>query len=154
MTVPTPKAFDRVCDDAADQLLRRLADLKRLYRGEDEDGADGAYKMSLERVVRGSAGKISHGMSNPTLEIVGDPLDRQRPGLQTALRKKLEGAPKRIQELDNILASLEGEIRKAMDRLDPPETFELTRYPITVTQAEVQESKEAQQRRRSRGGTR
>lgn len=147
MTVPTPRAFERTCDAAAESLAHRLNDLKLLYCGDQDDG--GAYHMSLERTVRGSAGKIRHGMSDPTTEIVGDPLDKQRPGAQAALRRALERAPKRIQEAENILSSLEGEIRKAMDRLDPAETFEPLRYPITVTQAELADSQSAQDRRRA-----
>jgi hypothetical protein len=104
--------------------------------------------MSLERSVRESAGKISHGMSDPTVEVVGDPLDPKRPGAQAALRKKLENAPKRLVEAENILSSIEKDIRHAMDKLDPPERFEPTRYPITTTEAERRESKEAQDRRR------
>jgi hypothetical protein len=38
-----------------------------------------------------------------------------------------------------------------MDRLDPAETFEPLRYPITTTEAERRESKEAQERRKARG---
>lgn len=104
--------------------------------------------MSLDRAVRGSAGKITHGMSDPTAEVVGDPLDKKRPGAQAALRKVLERTPKRLAEAENILASAEGDIRRAMDRLDPAETFEPLRYPITTTEAERRESKEAQDRRR------
>lgn len=130
-------------------MLRRLADLKLLYCGEQGDNADSAYSMSLEKAVRGSAGKISHGMSDPTLEVVGDPLDKKRPGAQAALRKVLERAPKRLAEAENILSAVEADIRRAMDRLDPAETFEPIRYPITITQDELRESKDAQERRRA-----
>ncbi len=147
MTPPTPRAFARTCESAADALLQRLADLKLLYCGDQDDG--GAYHMSLERAVRGSAGKITHGMSDPTVEIVGDPLDPKRPGAQAALRKQLERAPKRLAEVENVLSGIEKDIRKAMARLDPPETFEPLRYPITTTQEERLESKQAQDRRRA-----
>ena len=148
MTVPTPKAFTQTCDETGERLLQRLADLRLLYCGDQDDG--GAYDMSLDKPRRGSAGKISHGISDPTAEVVGDPLDRLRPGAQAALRKALERAPKRMAEAENILSAIEGEIRKAMDRLDPSMGFEPTRYPITTTIAERQESKEAQDRRRAR----
>lgn len=149
MTLLKPPTFDKVCDSTASDIKRRLDDLKVLYRGDQDDG--GAYEMSLERTVRGSAGKISHGVSDPTLEIVGDPLDKQRPGAQAALRRILERAPKRLAEAENILASVEADIRRAMDRLDPAETFEPLRYPITITQDEFAESKAAQDRRREEG---
>lgn len=148
MTPPTPRAFTRTCELTAESVLRRLQDLKLLYCGDQDDG--GAYQMSLERTMRGSAGKISHGTSDPTLEIVGDPLDPRRPGAQAALRKVLERAPKRLAEAENILSSIEADIRRAMDRLDPAETFEPLRYPITTTEEERQESREAQNRRRAR----
>lgn len=149
MTVPTPRVFDQKCDVAGENILRRLADLKVLYGGDQDDG--GAYHMGLARSVRESAGKISHGMSDPTVEVVGDPLDPKRPGAQAALRKVLERAPKRLVEAENILSSIEEDIRHAMDRLDPAETFEPLRYPITTTEAERRESKEAQERRKARG---
>ena len=149
MTVPTPRSFSRTCDKTIENITRRINDLRVLYCGELPDNSDGAYAMSLEKSVRGSAGKIHHGMSDPTLEVVGDPLDKRRPGAHAALRKKLESANTRMQELENILTSLEGDIRHAMDRHDPAETFELTRYPITVTREELRESKEAQERRRT-----
>ena len=149
MTLLKPASFERVCDSTADNLRRRLDDLKLLYRGDEDDG--GAYEMGLDRTVRGSAGKISHGMSDPTLEIVGDPLDKQRPGAQAALRRVLERAPKRLVEAENILSAIEKDIRHAMERLDPPETFEPIRYPITITQDELAESKAAQDRRRAGG---
>lgn len=149
MTLQTPRAFERTCDATAETLLSRLADLRVLYCGDQDDG--GAYHMSLERAVRGSAGKISHGMSDPTVEVVGDPLDPKRPGNQAALRKVLEGVPKRLVEAENILSAIEGSIRRAMDKLDPPETFEPLRYPITTTEDERRSSKEAQDRRRIRG---
>lgn len=149
MTPPTPRTFARTCDATAENMLRRLADLKLLYCGEQGDNADSAYSMSLEKAVRGSAGKISHGMSDPTLEVVGDPLDKKRPGAQAALRKVLERAPKRLAEAENILSAVEADIRRAMDRLDPAETFEPIRYPITITQDELRESKDAQERRRA-----
>jgi hypothetical protein len=152
VTVATPRVFIEKCDTAGENMLRRLADLKVLYGGELGDPDDnGAYGMSLEQAVRGSAGKITHGMSDPTVAVVGDPLDPKRPGAQAALRKVLERAPKRLVEAENILSSIEKDIRHAMDRLDPAETFEPLRYPITTTEAERRESKEAQDRRKSRG---
>jgi hypothetical protein len=149
VTPPTPRVFNQKCLLAADNILRRLGELRILYGGDDDAG--GAYRMSLEQAVRGSAGKISHGMSDPTMAVVGDPLDPKRPGAQAALRKVLERAPKRLVEAENILSSIEKDIRHAMDRLDPAETFEPLRYPITTTEAERRESKEAQDRRKTRG---
>lgn len=149
MTLQNPRTFEKTIDETAAKILRRLEDLKRLYCGDSDDG--GAYHMGLERTVRGSAGKISHGTSDPTLEVVGDPLDKEgRPGLQAALRKVLDSAPKKLTEAENVLSTLETNIRKAMDRLDPPETFEPTRYPIDTTEAERQQYREAQARRRAR----
>lgn len=146
MTAPTPRVFNQKCLTAADNILRRLGELRLLYCGDDDSG--GAYRMSLEQSVRGSAGKISHGTTDPTVAVVGDPLDPKRPGAHAALRKVLENAPKRLVEAENILSAIEKDIRHAMDRLDPPETFEPLRYPITTTEAERRESKEAQDRRR------
>lgn len=144
MTAPTPRQFDLAVALALVHIRQRLADLPELYAR--------AYGASHERVVRDSAGKISRGsVSDPTTEIVGDPRDRQRPGRQRAIRATLEAAEGHLADAENAIAAIEASILRAMDRLDPHEGFELPRYPITVSRAELEESQAAQARRLERG---
>lgn len=144
MTAPTPRQFNMALDQSLTRIRQRLAELPELY--------EVAYQASGWKVVRDSAGKISRGsVSDPTAEIVGDPRDPQRPGRQRAIRAALEAAEGHLADAENSLGAIESSIMKAMDRLDPRETWEPTRYPITVTHEELSVSYAAQVRRKGRG---
>lgn len=144
MTAPTPRQFDAAVAQTLARLRQRLEDLPELYLR--------AYGAGHERVVRDSVGKITKGsVATPTEQIVGDPLDPLRPGAQAAVRRACERAPRHLADAENALGAIEREIFRALDRLDPHEGFAQLRYPITVTQAELEEAKAAQQRRHERG---
>jgi hypothetical protein len=146
MTALRPDQFDKLLAQHRHGIERKLADLGKAYRD--------AYGASLERVVRENAGKVmSGGASDPTATITGDPLDPQRPGIQAAIRRTLEAAPKSLTDAENTIASVEAKIAKAMDRLDPREGFEAMRYPISVSHADLEESRAAQERRMNGTGT-
>ena len=147
MTAPTPRQFEKMIEQTRKGMNRRLDELLEVYMGEH-----GAYETSHERVVRENAGKVmSGGASDPTAGIVGDPLDRERPGLQRAIRKQLEDVEGTLSAAENMINGITVKITKAMDRLDPREGFEALRYPISVSQAQLEESKQAQERRKTRG---
>lgn len=140
MTAPTPRAFDRSAKAAIARVRRELADLDDLYAT--------AYDAGHTTAVRGSAGKIAvGGVNDPTGVIVGDPLDPRRPGAQAGLRRSCERASRKLAEIENMAASIRPELQRSLDRLDPRETFEPTRYPVSVTNAELEESRSAQRRR-------
>lgn len=144
MTAPTPRQFDQAVALSLSRIRGRLAELPELYAV--------AYEASGWKVVRDSAGKISRGsVSDPTAEIVGDPRDPQRPGRQRAIRAALEGAEGQLANAENSLGEIERRILKAMDGLDPRETWEPTRFPITVTHQEMEVFYAAQVRRKARG---
>ena len=125
-------------------MTAKMRDLPNVYAR--------AYLAAGWQVGRENIGKISRGgVSKPLEGIVGDPLDPRRPGRQAAIRKKLENAEKQLEIAINVVDDIAKDIGKAMDRLDPPETFDQLRYPISVTQDELGERHEAQQRRLGRG---
>lgn len=143
MTAPTPRQFEIDVARTLARLKRHLAELPLLY--------EQAYGASHDRVVRASAGKITKGRSDPTEQIVGDPLDPLRPGAQAAIRRALERAPKKLAELENEVLSIEREISRTLDRLDPAPGFEPLRFPVSASNADLDESRAAQARRRARG---
>lgn len=143
MTAPTPRQFELAIAQTLARLRRHMAELPEIY--------ERAYGASHDRVVRASTGKITKGRSDPTEQIVGDPLDAQRPGAQAAIRRALERAPKKLAELENDLVSIEREISRAMDRLDPAQGFEPLRFPVSATNADLDEARAAQERRVARG---
>ena len=144
MSAPTPRQFEAELARSLARISQRMADLPALYRW--------AYGASSDRVVRDSAGKITKGgVADPTGQIVGDPLDPQRPGAQRRIRKTLEDAGGHLAAAENAITAIEREIGLAMDRLDPREGFEQLRYPITVSRADLEDSHAAQARRLERG---
>lgn len=146
MTAQRPDQFARTAERTRlhiDEQLRLLVELYRI-----------AHDASLERVVRENAGKVMSGSAaDPTAMITGDPLDRLRPGAQAAIRKTLERAPKKLAEAENAVAAVEREIARALDRLDPRDGFDPLRYPISVSNADLELLHEAQRRRIERGDT-
>lgn len=144
MTAPTPRQFELKLIEAHVRMTQKLRDLPNVYAR--------AYLAAGWQVGRENIGKISRGgISKPLEGIVGDPLDPRRPGRQAAIRKKLENAEKQLTVAENVISDIAKDIETAMSRLDPPETFDQLRYPISVTQDELGERHEAQQRRLGRG---
>jgi len=144
VTAARPEKFNRELAASLAKMKRLMSDLPTLYAW--------AYNASSERVVRESVGKIHSGaVSTPTEQIVGDPLDRRRPGAQARIRAALESAPGQLANAENALVELERRIMAAMDGLDPHERPEPMRYPISVSQAELDDAKAAQKRRIDRG---
>lgn len=144
MTAQRPDQFARSVQRTRIHLDSQLRQLVELYRI--------AHDASLERVVRESAGKVMSGSaSDPTAAITGDPLDKLRPGIQAAIRRTLERAAKQLAELENSVHAIEREIAKSLDRLDPKDGFDPLRYPISVSNADLDELQAAQQRRKERG---
>lgn len=143
MTVETPAQFQASSRQTLARITRALVRLQGSYLM--------AHNAALEKIVGDSAGKISTGeRADPTATIVGDPRAQRLVG-QAALRRTLENAPQKLAELENAANAIERSILKAMDRLDPRETFEPIRYPITVSQEQIAESLAAQERREGRG---
>jgi hypothetical protein len=144
MTAPTPRQFDLKLVEAHARITAKMRELPDVYAR--------AYMAAGWQVGRENIGKISRGgVSKPLEGIVGDPLDPRRPGRQAAIRKKLEGAEKQLEIAFNVVDDIAKDIERAMARLDPPETFDQLRYPISVTQEELSERHEAKERRMARG---
>ncbi len=144
MTAPTPRQFQMEIAESHARIKASLAGLPHVY--------ERAYLAAGWQVGRESVGKISRGgISKPLEGIVGDPLDPRRPGHQAAIRKQLERANKQLAVAENVISDIAKDIERAMDRLDPPETFNQLRYPISVTHDELDERHAAQQRRLGRG---
>lgn len=144
MTAPTPRQFDLKLVEAHARITAKLRELPDVYHR--------AYLAAGWQVGRENIGKISRGgVSKPLEGIVGDPLDPRRPGHQRAIRKKLEEAVAQLVVAENVIGDIAKDIEKAMNRLDPPETFDQLRYPISVTNDELVERLEAKERRLARG---
>jgi hypothetical protein len=144
MTAPTPRQFQLKIAQTHARIKHQLSELPDIY--------ERAYNASAWQVGRESVGKIARGgISKPLEGIVGDPLDKRRPGRQAAIRRKLEEAEKHLADAESAIATIEREINKAMNRLDPPETFEALRNPISIMKDELEDLLEAQVRRRQRG---
>lgn len=144
MTALTPARFKRQVVETRERILAELADLPELY--------ERAYYASHTQAGRGQGGKISRGgHSDPTLQVLGDPLDKKRSGAQAAIRRTLERAPRTLAEMESQAIAIERSISKAMDRLDPPPGFDALRFPVSASPADLEESREAQRRRRERG---
>ena len=146
MTALRPDQFEKLVNQTRNGLVRRLDELLIAYKV--------AHDAALERVVRENAGKVtSGGPADPTATITGDPLDAVRPGAQAAIRRVLESAPKDLASAENTIGGISRKIERAMDRLDPREGFEALRYPISVSNADLEESRAAQERRLKGTGT-
>ena len=144
MTALTPARFKRQVAETRERILAELADLPELY--------ERAYYASHSQAGRGQGGKISRGgHSDPTLQVLGDPLDKNRSGAQAKIRRTLERAPKTLATIESDVIAIERLISKAMDKLDPPPGFEALRFPVSASQADLEESRAAQKRRRERG---
>jgi len=143
MTAPSPREFENEVRVTLAVVQRELKAAVRAYRD--------AWDAGHTTAVRGSDGRVAHGVSDPTAGVVGDPLDRRRPGAQAGIRAACERAAHRLATIDNAATSIRPDIARAMDRLDPPETFEPVIYPRTVTRAELEESRAIQQRRAADG---
>jgi len=144
VTAPTPRQFQLAIARTHANIKSKLAELPDLY--------ERAYGAAGWQVGRESVGKISRGgISKPLEGIVGDPLDARRPGAQAGIRRALERAEKQLAEAENSVAAISRDIEKAMDRLDPKETFQALRYPISVTNEELGDLREAKARRLGRG---
>ena len=142
MTALTPKQFDVQLAATFARMRIRMEALHTLYQG--------AYSASLSQRVIESAGRSS-SVSDPTGNVGFDHPAISRPHAQAAIRRTLERAPTQLAKAENVLNAIETEITKAMNRLDPPATFEPLRYPISTSQADLALSHEAQQRRKARG---
>lgn len=139
----TPARFDRVLAECMANIKRMLEELPEVY--------ERAYLASHSQARRAEGGKImSGGPSNPTEQIVGDPLDAKRPGSQASIRRQLELAPRKLVNAENSISAIEKSVSKAMDRLDPRAGFEALRFPRTASQADLDESAAAQERRKER----
>ncbi len=143
MTAMTPARFNRV-------LSESFANLKRLYE-ELPEVYERAYLASHSQSVRAEGGKVMTGRSDPTEQIVGDPLDPKRPGAQAAIRRQLEVAPRKLAQAENSVSSIERTVQTAMDRLDPRAGFEALRFPRTASDVDLEESASAKERRKERG---
>jgi hypothetical protein len=58
---------------------------------------------------------------------------------------------KQLTVAENVVTDIIKDIEAAMSRLDPPETFDQLRYPISVTHDELDDRHAAQERRLARG---
>lgn len=143
MTAMTPARFNRVVSESFANMKRLYEELPAMY--------EQAYLASHSQAVRAEGGKVMTGRpSNPTEQVVGDPLDAKRPGAQAAIRRQLEGAPKKLAMAENSVSAVEKTIAAAMDRLDPRAGFEALRYPRTASDADLEESAAAKERRKER----
>lgn len=121
-------------------VRRELKDVTRLYRT--------AYESGYTQARRGTGeSRLAFGESNPTLSVLGDPLDKRRPGAAAGARRTCERTARRVVEVENMVGSLVPDLTRALERFDPKETFEQLRYPVSVTQADLEESRAAQRRR-------
>jgi hypothetical protein len=143
MTAMTPARFERVCAESFANIKALYAELPELY--------ERAYLASHSQAVRAEGGKVMTGRpSNPTEQVVGDPLDPKRPGAQASIRRTLELAPRKLANAENSVSSIEKAVSTAMDRLDPRETPVALRFPRTASDADLEESAEAKKRRKDR----
>lgn len=146
MTALRPDQFEKVASRLQASIDAHIAELVDAYAK--------AHEAAWSGVVRENAGKVtSGGPADPVAGIVGDPLDRQHPGLQRAIRKELENAPTTLQGADNMISGIAKKIELAMERLSPREGFQALRYPRSASDADLEEAREAQQRRTERGET-
>lgn len=144
MTAVTPKRFETFLDETLERVREEFALLPELY--------ERAYLASHSQAVRTSAGKITRGgHADPTEQIVGDPLDPKRPGVQAKIRHALERAPTRLADVENTAKSIEKSINSAMNRLDPHETFAPSHFQRPANQADIAEAEAAKRRRVERG---
>lgn len=143
MTAPKPEAFEVQLATTYAHIRQQLGALPELYRI--------AHEAGHRQVVGESVGKITSGaVSDPTASIVGDPLAARKTA-QAGIRAALENAPGQLVLVESQLNAITQDITKALNRLDPRETFEPVRYPISITQDEHAQAVEAQARRRARG---
>lgn len=144
MTVQKPEAFDRTVSQSFARITQLYAEMHTLYRS--------AYDASLRPRVGESAGKVTASeVSDPTGEVGFDHPAIRRPTPHAAIRRALEACGRHMADAENAMKAAEREILSAMDRLDPREGFEPLRYPVSVSQADLEASREAQARRRRAG---
>lgn len=144
MSVQKPDAFKRSLAQSYARITRLYADLPLQYAS--------AYEASLRPRVGESAGKVTASeVSDPTGEVGFDHPAIRRPTSHAGIRRALEGCGRHMADAENSMKAAEREILKAMDRLDPREGFEPLRYPVSVSQADLEASREAQARRKERG---
>lgn len=144
MAAPTPREFERQTAATLARVRRELRDAAAVYRT--------AYASGHVNAVRGDGGRGAPGAADPTLAVVGDPLDPRRPGAAAGARRACERAARRVVEVENLVGSLVPDLQSALDRFDPREGFEPVRYPVSITRAELDESRAAQERRRAARG--
>jgi hypothetical protein len=150
LTVQSTHRISRQIDEALLNIHLAMADLWRDYLL--------AHDASLTGIVHDTVGRPP-GHSDPTGTIVTGPLkdgpDGQvipTPGAQAALRKVLEGVPKKLVELENDASAISRGIRKAMKPFDPPDTPTPTEgFPRTLNDGEHARLKELQAKRRREG---
>jgi len=146
LTALRPDQFEKIANRLQASIDAHIRELVDAYAK--------AHEAAWSGVVRENAGKVtSGGPADPVAGIVGDPLDRQHPGLQRAIRKELENAPTTLQGADNMISGIAKKIETAMERLSPRETFQPLRFPVSASNADLDEAREAQQRRMERGET-
>lgn len=157
MTVPKPEQFNRSVATSYARIRQRLEDLPQLYK-------DAYLAGETPRVLEG-AGKVARGgVSDEVAVVVGElihtpevrdasnrVLKRAQPiGMHAGIRNVLERIPKRLQECENILATIEQDIWRAMDRLNPPEGDDIV-LPNELDPGDLDEAHAAQLERHRRG---
>jgi len=146
VTALRPDQFEKIAAHLQANIETHIRELIAAYAQ--------AHEAAWSGVVRENAGKVtSGGPADPVAGIVGDPLDRKHPGLQRAIRKELENAPTTLQGADNMISGIARKIMSAMERLSPPPTFEALRFPISASNADLEEARAAQERRMNGTGT-
>ncbi len=146
MTAPKPDAINQTVVAFYAAMGKRLRILIAEY--------EWAYGASGQRVVRDNAGKITQGAtSDPTAGIVGEVIrtPESNIGHQAAVRRVLERVPRKLAEAENAVNAIEKELLSAMDRLDPREGFDPLRYPVSVSNEELERLHAAQRERANRG---
>lgn len=135
MTSPTPLEFGRQLDE-----LSRLTTKKSL--GSLLENYGHAHNAGHERTVQEQARIRSTNPSTPTESIAAS---------KASIRRECERADRLVRDSIANLEAANRRLMAALNSLDPPVTPEPLRYPRTVTNAELEESRGARERRREMG---
>lgn len=134
MTALTPRQFERLATETFAAISRLRHQLVKEYAW--------AYGAGLDRTVQEQAKIRSTNPSTPTETIAAS---------KAHVRRSLEEAVKDLTHARQDVEAAHRGIILAMDTLDPSARPEPLRYPRTVTNAELEESRSALDRRRAMG---
>lgn len=144
MSLPKPDGFNRDIARSYARITRLYADLPLHYAS--------AYEAALQPRVGEKAGKVtSSEVADPTGSVGFDHPKADRVSAHARIRRSMERIPRHLADAENALKAAESELLAAMDRLDPKESFQPLRFPVTASNADLEESKAAQARRRAEG---